>query len=598
MAPVRSSESKQALRPGPSALLLLFVCVLTWLGGGAAIAQSERSPSADEAQPEEFFEVIDVDLVNIDVWVTDRNGNPIGGLTKEDFIVLRDKKPIEISNFYAVADGRDVTSRTASVLEQPSEPLETSTETLVAQELLAEEEVAPEHRLWLIVYIDNYNLDPIERDRVLPGVREFLARTLKGDDRAMVVSFDRGLEVLQPFTRAGSNLFSALDDVRGVTGHEGLRRRQQAETLQRIDRARTQSQALGWALQYAEEQLDNIRRTTEAMERMIESLAGLPGRKAFVHVSSGVPMLAGEEMFHAVGEKFNSSEAYAEIPRYAASRDFERLNQHANAHRVSFYTLDAGGMRGLHFSGAEYAGFINPRLRTTLDSIVPENLQSSLRFMAEETGGQAIVNRNEVMPALQKAALDFRSFYSLGITSAGEDSGSYHEIQVKLSTPNRKLRVRHRGGYRSKNTDARVRETLRSALLYSHQANPLGIDVTWGVPERQSGSSDYILPIQLRIPMNDIVLLPVGGGRHETRLRLFVGAAGKDGELSQIDDAPLGLRIADENVEAAKGEALIHGHRLRLGPGRKKVGIALVDLFGHEVSVVTSFQQIGAEQPR
>ena len=29
-----------------------------------------------------------------------------------------------------------------------------------------EPEIAPEHRLWLIVYVDNYNIDPIERRNV------------------------------------------------------------------------------------------------------------------------------------------------------------------------------------------------------------------------------------------------------------------------------------------------------------------------------------------------------------------------------------------------------------------------------------------------
>ena len=80
------------------------------------------------------------------------------------------------------------------------------------------------------------------------------------------------------------------------------------------------------------------------------------------------------------------------------------------------------------------------------------------------------------------------------------------------------------------------------------------------------------------------------------RLKLFVGAVGEDGGTSEIDSAPLGLRLADEHVEAAKKESLVHTHKLLLTPGRKKVGVAVLDLFGRGSSVVTEAVQIGPEQ--
>jgi hypothetical protein len=137
-------------------------------------------------------------------------------------------------------------------------------------------------------------------------------------------------------------------------------------------------------------------------------------------------MMAGEEMFHAVAEKFGVTTPYAEIPRHSLSREFEAVGRLANAHRVSLYTLDAGGLRGMEFGNAEYAGFVNPRLRSTLDSVVPENMQAPLRLLALETGGRSILNRNEILPALNEVGLDFTSFYSLGIASSGTDSGRYH----------------------------------------------------------------------------------------------------------------------------------------------------------------------------
>lgn len=541
--------------------------------------------SGMEAPAEDFFEVVDVEIVNIDVWVTDRQGRPVEGLTRDDFVVLQDGEPAEVTNFYAVSGGRPAITR-------PIPAPVPAASRLGEAPPVTEVDLAERHRLWLIVYVDNYNIESIERKRVFPAIRQFLGRSLGSGDRAMLVTYTRKLEVAQPFTDDISLLHLAMDEIEDDAGHAAIRRRELMSTLRRIDEADTATQALLHARQYAEEQMNGVQLTIAALDRLIESLGGLPGRKALVHVSSGVPMLAGEAAFQAVGEKFNSSQAYGEIPRHAATRAFERVNRRANSHRVAFYTVDAGGLRGLEFGNAEYGGFVHSKLRRILDSVVPENLQSPLRFMALETGGRAIVNTNEILPALENAAGDFQSFYSLGIPSVDAATGRYHKIEVKLRERRRGVQLRHRAGYVSKTADTRVRESLRAALLYDHRNNPDGVEVVWGVPERE-GKNTYVLPIQLRIPLRDLVLFPTGDGRHEVRLKLFVGAAGSDGETSDVDTAPLGLRLADEHVEAARGESLVHTHRLLLSPGRKRVGVAVLDLFGRDSSVVTRSIQVG-----
>ncbi|MEO1366214.1 MAG: hypothetical protein AAFX50_03480, partial [Acidobacteriota bacterium] len=51
----------------------------------AAFAQSEAAPNAPSEGP--FGESIDVELVNVDVWVTDRRGEPIRNLPASAFTV-------------------------------------------------------------------------------------------------------------------------------------------------------------------------------------------------------------------------------------------------------------------------------------------------------------------------------------------------------------------------------------------------------------------------------------------------------------------------------------------------------------------------------
>lgn len=569
--------------PSFAALRVLFGLAL------CAVPASGQSPDGPEepAVQEEFFGVVDVEIVNVDVWVTDRQGSPVEGLGKDDFIVLRDGEPVEIANFYAVAGGR------------PAAPVETENgrppEPLEVPAALPEPEPVPEQRLWLVVYIDNYNIDATERRRVIPELHRFLAATLGPGDRAMIVSATRSLEVRQPFTDHLRSLYDVLDEIADESGYAAVRRRELMDTLRLIDQSSTSTEAMFPARRYAEQVMNEVGYTVDALEKLVESLAGLPGRKALVHVSSGVEMVAGEAAFHAVARKYETSEAYGEIPRYDTSREFERVSRHANAHRVVFYTLDAGGLRGMEFGKAEYGGFVDMDLRTTLDSVVPENLQAPLRLMAQETGGRAIVNRNDTLSALEEAARDFRSFYSLGISSSGTDSARYHRIEVRLrgGEARKGLTLRHRAGYRSKSAETRIRESLRSALLYDHQSNPLGLEMTVGTAEREAESGLYVVPIRLRVPLRDLVLLPTAAGKHELRLKLFVGAMAEDGGRSEIEDVPLGLRLADEHVEAARRESFVHTHRIRLRRGRQKVGVAVFDVFGRETTVMTRGVRVG-----
>jgi len=584
---VRALTSRPDSWSGVASVLLVAMA----LGFPISVLGQEEDGQAEDS-PQEFFEIVDVEVANIDVWVNDKEGRPVTGLTKGDFEVFRDGRPIEVTNFYAVSSGRVESS---GVVELGGEALPLGSEVQVPS---LEVELSPEHQLWVVVYIDHYNLHPLDRDRILPSVRDFLNHALSSGGKAMILGFDRGLEVVSPFTDQAPLLWDALEDQEGKSGFSVVRDREQFEMLKRIDDSNSASRALADARQYAEERLNSVRYTIDALERVVDSLGGLPGRKALLYVSSGVPMVSGEEMFHAVAEKFGSTTAYAEIPRHSSDRDFEQLNEYANSQRVVFYTLDASGLQGSKFGAAEYGGFVDPSLRSTLDSVVAENLQAPLRFMALETGGQAIVNRNNVLPALDDVIGDMRTFYSLGVSTGGGDDEEYHEIEVKFKERRKGWTIRHRGGYRSKGLDERVREGLESALLYEHAENHLGVTVQWGKAEREGGRGNYVLPIELHVPLRSVEILPVSSGKHEARLKLLVGTVDEDGVSSEIADSPFGIRLDGEYVDAARQESLVHTHRLLIGPGRRKVGVAIVDLFGRTSSVVTGYLQIGPKSER
>jgi hypothetical protein len=53
-------------------------------------------------QKDGFGEAVDVNVVNVDVYVTDKSGQPVTGLHRDDFELLEDGKRVEVTNFEAL----------------------------------------------------------------------------------------------------------------------------------------------------------------------------------------------------------------------------------------------------------------------------------------------------------------------------------------------------------------------------------------------------------------------------------------------------------------------------------------------------------------
>lgn len=543
---------------------------------------AQDEPPAD-SEPS-FVGSVEVSVVNVDVHVTDRDGNPVPNLTVDDFEILADGEPVEITNFYAVEDGRPThsVSATSTAEASPTEPLR-------------DEPTEPpaEQRLHMIIFVDNFNLRPLERNRILPALRTFLLSELGDHDVVLLASYGRGLQVHHPFTSDRHELADAVLDLSETSGFRVPRDTQRRDALQRIDGADSATAALTWARNYAESEYNEIQTTVAALRDFLDSLAGLPGRKALLHVSSGVPMVPGQELYEAVDVKFPDSGAFMEMSRYDASREFDRLAAQANSHRISFYTLDAGGLRPSSFGGVEYSGRNRGGSRGRVDSALEANLQSPLRYLADRTGGRAIVNLNDVLPPLRQVGAELQTYYSLGFRDRQAGDGRYHRIEVKVDRP--RVQVRHRDGYRSRSNDEQMIDRVRAALSYTVEDNPLGIEVQPGDEIRRS-DGEYVVPVRIRIPLKHLALLPQPDGNHEARLRLFAAVIDDRGRASGVEEVPIGFRLAGEHVAAAQSESYLYTHRLLMREGRQKLALGVLDEIGSTHAVLSLPVQVGTAE--
>ncbi|MDP9122336.1 MAG: VWA domain-containing protein, partial [Acidobacteriota bacterium] len=488
-----------------------------------------------------------------------------------------DGRPVAITNFYVVSGGRPSVAASAATPAEPARPAGGADRTPVPED----------QKLRLVVYIDNFNLRPFDRNRVMRDLRVFLDQKLKRDDQIMLVTYDRSLHVRHGFTSDPSLINNILVEIEKISAQAVHQESDRRETLRQINDSRSAAEAQTYAQSYAESTFNDLSFSIDAMKDIVNVLAGMPGRKAIVYVSDGLPMVAGQDVYYAVQEKYHEqASSTLETMRFDASRRFEELAAQANANRVTFYTIDAGGLRTYSSTSAENqsagAGIF-------IDQMDIQNLQGPLQMLAEKTGGISILNANNVGPRLDRLAQDFNSYYSLGYSPTHFGDGRYHKLQVKVKRKG--LELRYREGYRDKSAEARMSDGTLAVLQFPYENNPLGLSLEFGEAKaRQDGY--YLVPVNVKIPLGKVVLVPHNQG-HQARLRLFIGAMDSEGGTSEVQQAPVPINVPDSEIGKIANKYFVYSVNLLMRSGEQKVAVGLRDDVAAQESFVARGLRVG-----
>lgn len=538
-------------------LLLLAVLLLT-----AAPLAAQETPAADAEGIGDglFVESLDVNVVNVEVYVTDKQGNRVDGLTRDDFELRVDGRPHAISNFYAVDSAADTaalaaTQRTAIPGTQVTPP------------------VPEDQRLHLVVYVDNFNIKPFNRNRVLGHARTFVRQRLRPGDQVMLVTYDRTLHVREEFTDQPERVASALYDLEELSGFAVHYESDRRDILEAVEESNSPYEVMGRVRQYAGSLFNDHSFSLDALKETVDKLAGLPGRKAILYVSDGIAMRPAEDVFHAVHQKWSDTSVLSESFEFDLGRRVQEIAASANANRVTFYTLDAAGLRTFTYLDAASR---SPQGGALVDQVHFSNLQSPLLQLAESTGGQAGINTNGFDKVFDRFAEDLDHYYSLGFTPVGA-TGRYHRIEVDVKRKG--LVVRHRDGFRDKSTPMRMADSTLATLYFGYESNDLGVRLDIGQGTLQSDSEHFLVPVMVRIPIDSIDFLPHGDLRRG-RLRLFLVAMDAEGGLSPVQDVPIPIELSAEELAAASGKFYPYEVRLLMRRGRQAVAIGLRDEIG------------------
>jgi len=580
----RSTRGSQT----PTVLLILALALVVWqeglagafrgdAGSGAvpvqpapAAAATGAPPSASSGgavvaegvAPEPFEESIEVTVVNLDVVVRDRSGKLATGLTRADFAFFVDGKQVEITNFLSPEER-----------PQPASPA-------MSEPANAPAGVAPEGQgqsLSLIVYVDNANMRPFDRNRLLKQVRSFLQKTLAPTDRVLVVTNDLGLHVRHQFREALASLAPVLDQMEKETGAgigRDIARRQGFEELhdliQSLGCARSFDQARSMAQADAESALSEERVAYAELHHLLRSLGGVEGRKALLYLGDGMATHAGADIFGLLQELCPAQGLHLHLEPVDSTSLMRQVIADANANLVTLHMLEATGFQT--YASAEHPG--QPLLSYELTQQIAADRQDSLTSLARETGGRSALNGADFSHDLEQIAAELGGAYSLGFTPIRAGEGKAHQVRVEVKRPG--LHASYRSSYRDRTPQERLDGQVEAALLHGQTDNPLAASLKVGAGTT-SEHGRILVPVQIRVPFVKLAFLPRDDAARHGRVNIVIGNIDARGGMAPLQRMQLPLRIPDADAKRILASHLGYDLKLLLEPGHQRLAFVVRD---------------------
>lgn len=401
--------------------LIGLVALLAGAGESARAQTPQTAPipgsSAPAAQQPPITFRAEVNYVEVDARVLEKDGKFITDLKPADFEVFEDGKPQRITAFSLVNIPVERAERPLFAA-QPIEPdVRTNLE-------------GADGRIYLIV-LDDLHTSALRSQRTKAAARLFIEKYIGANDTAAVVYTGGRSDASQDFTNSRLLLLQAVDKFTG--------RKLRSSTANKIEAAGRRIDPTDAVTDIDDaERGYHARNALDTIKNLSEYLGNIRGRrKALVLFSEGID--------YDITDVFNNRDATTVMD---ATRDVLAAATRAN---VAVYGVDPRGIGGgVGDELIEVQSFPDDTtLGLNTGSFYNEVrlAQDSLRVLSDETGGFAAVNRNDFGTAFQRIVDDNSSYYVMGYYSTNDRrDGRFRKIEVRL--PNRPgLTVRARKGY-------------------------------------------------------------------------------------------------------------------------------------------------------
>ncbi len=481
----------------------------------AVILASAAPFFAQDATPDPETSLrINSRAVLVDVLVTDHNGNPVTGLGKDAFVLTEQGNPQPLTYF---EEHHGLTPEQTRALQFPQLPPDVFTNF---------SPIGPPPAVNILL-LDALNTPMVDQAFLRQAAQHYL-KTLKPGSRIAIFTLGLRLRFVQGFADDPALLARAL-------GYQKNDKPEPAVLLQSQEEGAAQDTVVGLMnqlvgagagavtsagpanmieafqqflteTQYAQT-ADREYRTTQALQQLASYLAAFPGRKNLVWMTGAFPL----DIFGLTDMRFDDSTPKT-INLLAAARvalypvDVRGANVHAL--HTAENTLDPtitnpqqmiGPAAGFAPANADSSNIVSGQGAVTTtsggfdhalttESMANNSSNAAMDMVAQQTGGHAFYNGNDLAGILDKVVSSSSDFYTLSYTPSDPNmNGAFRKIKVNVAGG--KYTLSYRRGYyaRDEGLPGASQSAQNQAVQQaSHTGtDPLGPFMDFGLPQTE-----------------------------------------------------------------------------------------------------------------
>ena len=532
-------------------------------GSPAASGSGQSSPAVFRTS---------ADLLTIDAVVTDDQGRHVTDLTSGDFEVTVAGKRQELQQavYIRTADQPRIlgASRAESASTQPPAPAPPDPR---ASSVLNNQALGPDRvARTMALVVDDLGLSFESTVRVRKALETYIDTQMQPGDLVAIVRTAGGIGALQQFTTDRRLLHVAADRVQW-----DFRSRHAVGGLTAVTTGGLVGDVDASPVGELRDSMASVG-SLNALEYIARGVAELPGRKCIVLFSEGIA-----NMFTDRGE---SGRIWRAMSRALGG---------ANAAGVVVYTIDPRGLvsgalaaednpqkiqtgnAGTYDAEALVREKANERLKVLLDS------QESLQFIAQQTGGLAITNTNDLNIGISRVLRDQDGYYLLGyVAPKGARRSGWDQNRVKVRVTRPGLHVRARQGFfgpsEAKQPDSSGIDPLTTAALSPFAATGVALRLSSlfghdGNDEAYIRSLLFIEPVNLQWDEDT-------PGRHTATFQVNMLAIGDNGQVLAEWRRLVPVALNDEQFTLSRQGGILYSVRMGVKePGAYQVRVAVRD---------------------
>jgi len=545
------------------------------------------APTADREGKVKFH--LQSILIQVPIVVTDKAGNHIHGLTKDDVHVLENGKEQKISTF------EEITAATTKLPTVTSKPGEFSNLALSDQQ----------PRTVTVIALDTINTPFLDQANGRRELIKFLADNINsGQVVALMIMGSNGVRVVQGLTGDTEQLVKILKQasgeipaMQGMSQENGLGADAQAASAEgRLSDLSVIPSSGGAGAQAAVNaflaypdvlfagyaQQEAIRDTLNSFLSIAWSLSGVPGRKSLIWATGGFPFEISTPQ---------------QLPGGNLSPLYERTMQALTTEQISVYPVDIRGLvaNSANGSAVAVAGRTGGTVgRGTVQRNRDWYLQTTLLTLdefADMTGGKAFYNTNDLASSFKRAADDASSYYlaSYYLDTHNSNAG-WRQIKVKVDKPDTQVRARQ--GFFVTNASMNLDETRTTDLTYALSSPIEGTGVPVSVKWLGSSGegSNKKTEFMIHMPADGISIEAANGQNH---LNFDFAAAayvnnGKAGKPVKTFGKEVNTSVPDAQMASLRASGIDMKNTLELGPGNYVVRVVIRDNVTGKIGSVTA----------